>query len=109
MATAILLAVSLLAAIPEATTSPADLAAYEAARAGLGRDADAHVRLALWCEAHGLEVERLRHLAIAVATDPRNAMARGLLGMVAYRGHWQQPETVSEKVRSDAALSAALV
>ena len=30
------------------------MAAYHAARAGAGRDADAHVRLALWCEGHGI-------------------------------------------------------
>ena len=35
----------------------------EAALAQVGRDADAHVRLALWCEAHGLSAERLKHLA----------------------------------------------
>ena len=41
--------------------SPA-LSAYQSAAAAAGRDADAHVRLALWCEAHGLTAERLKHL-----------------------------------------------
>ena len=37
--------------------------------AGQGRqDADAQVRLALWCEAHGLRAERMKHLALAVFT-----------------------------------------
>ena len=77
---------------------PETMAAYEAARARAGRDADAHVRLALWCEAHGLEAERLKHLAIAVLTDPTHAAARGLLGLVAYRGGWHSPEAVSAQI-----------
>jgi hypothetical protein len=83
-------------------------AAYEAARARAGRDADAHVRLALWCEAHGLEAERLKHLAIAVLADPAHATARGLMGLVAFRGGWRSPEAVSVQVGSDAIYAAAL-
>src|SRR4051812_6668457 len=74
-----LLAVAVLAAAdPDSRPALADddLATYRAASAGVGRDPDAHVRLALWCEAHGLQVERLKHLAIAVLTDPRHATAR---------------------------------
>ena len=40
-------------------------------------DADAHVRLALWCEAHGLPAERLKHLAIAALIEPGHVTARG--------------------------------
>ena len=36
-----------------------------------GHDARAHVRLALWCEAHGMTAERMKHLAAAVAPRPR--------------------------------------
>ena len=53
----------------------ADRAAYEAAQAKAGRDAKAHVRLALWCESHGLGAERMKHLAMAVLYDPSNALA----------------------------------
>ena len=60
-----------------ARVEPEAMAAYEAARARAGRDADAHVRLALWCEAHGLEAERLKHLAIAVLADPSHATGAG--------------------------------
>ncbi|SIO55936.1 Pretoxin HINT domain-containing protein [Singulisphaera sp. GP187] len=81
-----------------------DLAAYETAKANVRRDPDAHVRLALWCEAHGLQAERLKHLAIAVIANPRHSMARGLMGLVEYRGRWQRPETISEKARNDALL-----
>src|SRR5262249_27388386 len=75
-----------------------DLSAYEAAKAGVGRDPEAHIALALWCEAHGLHSERVKHLAFAVLTDPTNATARGLLGLVEYRGRWQRPDAVAEKV-----------
>src|SRR3954454_5098450 len=98
---------SLLAVAPAPATA-ADLAAYEAAKDEAGRDAEAHVKLALWCEAHGLDAERIKHLAMAVMVDPANAKARGLMGLVAYRDRWQRPEAVGEKVRADEALSAAL-
>ena len=51
---------------PDAT----DLASYKAAAAGVGRDRAAHVRLALWCEAHGLTAERIKHLSLAVLYEP---------------------------------------
>ena len=60
--------------------------AYEQARKDAGRDAAAHVRLALWCESHGMSAERMKHLAMAVLYDPSNALARGLMGLVAYQG-----------------------
>jgi len=106
------LGASLLMATPSGATvpapSPADLAAYEAARARVGRDAEAHVQLALWCEAHGLTAERLKHLALAVLTDKGNAAARGLMGLVDDHGRWQRPEAVSDRVKADEALSAKL-
>jgi hypothetical protein len=87
---------------------PEAMAAYEAARTKAGRDANAHVRLALWCESHGLAAERLKHLAIAVLADPAHATARGLMGLVAYRGGWRSPEAVSAQVSSDPAYASAL-
>ena len=45
------------------STLKQDLETYQAARAKAGKSADAHVRLALWCEAHGLSAERMKHLA----------------------------------------------
>ena len=59
-----------------AKTPPADLSAYESARAKVGKDANSHVQLALWCEEHGLSAERVKHLALAVAQDPTNGLAR---------------------------------
>src|SRR3954452_8166510 len=98
-----------LATLPlDQVASPQDLAAYEAAREKVGRGAEAHVELALWCEARGLKAERLKHLALAVLSDPKNASARGLMGLVAYRGRWQRPDAVAEKVKADEALTARL-
>lgn len=109
MLPAILVGFALLAAGPAGETpAPAELAAYEAAKVGAGRDSDAQVRLALWCEAHGLQAERIRHLALAVLNDPSHATARGLMGLVAYRGRWQRPEAVGDKVKADAELAALL-
>ena len=85
-----------------------DLAAYREAAAKVGRDADAHVKLALWCEAHGLTAERIKHLALATLSDPHNAAARGLLGLVLYHGKWQRPDDVSRQAREDPARQAIL-
>src|SRR4051794_34649730 len=92
----------------EVSPDPADLSAYEAARDTAGRSPEANIRLALWCERHGLRPETLKHLALAVLADPKNATARGLMGMVAYGGRWTRPDAVSEKVKADEALAAKL-
>jgi hypothetical protein len=92
----------------EPAPAAADLAAYAAASQSVGRDPAAHIRLALWCEAHGLRAERTKHLALAVLRDPASGMARGLMGLVAYDGQWKRPEAVAEKVKADADLSARL-
>ncbi len=104
MTTTVLLVCSLIASGPSAE----DLSTYEAASASVGRTPEANVKLALWCEAHGLQAERLKHLARAVLSDPTNAMARGLLGLVDYQGQWKRPEVVARKVQADDALVAKL-
>ena len=85
----------------------ADMAAYEEAKARAGRDADAQVRLALWCEAHGLTSERIKHLARAVLADPGNVSARGLMGLVAFQGKWVRPEKIAESLKADPTRAAA--
>ncbi len=85
-----------------------DRRAYEAASARAGRSAEAHVKLALWCEAHGMATERLKHLATAVLIDPANARARGLMGLVAYQKRWLLPAAVGDAVETDEALTAKL-
>ncbi len=84
------------------------LAAYQQARAKVGREVDGQVRLALWCEQNGLPSERLKHLTIAILTDPDHARARALLGLVAFRGHWHSPEEIRETLQADLATSASL-
>src|SRR5262245_2591033 len=108
MIAAILVGSVLLASPGEAPAVDSDLVEYKAAAARIGHDPDSHLKLALWCEAHGLGAERLEHLARAVLVDPRNAAARGLMGLVAYRGRWLPPEVISERVGTDAELAARL-
>jgi tetratricopeptide (TPR) repeat protein len=81
---------------------------YQAAAARAGKDAGAHLKLAKWCEAHGMDAERLQHLAAALARDPQNAAARGMMGLVAYGGKWLSPEKVGEAVKADEAMAAKL-
>jgi hypothetical protein len=88
--------------------SSPDPSEYQAAAARAGRDAGAHLKLAVWCEAHGMDAERLKHLAEAIAIDPANAAARGLMGLVAHGGKWLPPEKVAESVKADEALAAKL-
>ena len=84
-----------------ADAKPSDLGPYKAAAASAGHDPNAQVRLALWCEANGLTSERLKHLSLAVLYDPTNTLARGLMGLVAYRGKWAPPDQVTQVVQSD--------
>ena len=86
-----------------APSASADLDVYRAAKSKLGHEANAHVQLALWCEAHGLTSERMEQLAQAVMRDPRNAVARGLLGLVSYQGRWQPALDVEKQIREDPA------
>ncbi len=86
---------------PPPSLSKPDIAAYTEAAAQAGKNADAQVRLALWCEAHGMSAERVKHLALAVLYDPANALARGLSGLVAFRGKWESPDQVSRALQDD--------
>jgi Pretoxin HINT domain len=88
--------------------SPSDLKSYDAIQAKAGRDPAAQVKLALWCEAHGLSPQRVRHLARAVLLDPANVTARGLLGLISFRGEWLSPERAGAKWKADEALTAKL-
>ena len=93
--------------VPPASSDDNRLA-YQAAKAAAGRSPDDQVRLAYWCEAHGLTAERMRHLAQAVLADPNNATARGLLGLVSRANRWVRPDAVADQVKQDDALAATL-
>ena len=86
-----------LASNPPSTT-PSN---YTEARAQAGRSPEDQVRLALWCEAHGLTAERLHHLTLAVLADPKNAVARGLMGLVSVDGRWVRPEAVADRTTAE--------
>lgn len=88
--------------------SSTDRTDYQAAVARAGHDAEAHLKLAVWCDAHGLDTERVKHLAMALAIDPQNPAVRGLMGLVAYGGRWLPPEKVSQTVSADDAMAAKL-
>jgi hypothetical protein len=99
---AALLCASLLAAPSGDPPAPSgDIKTYEALKAKAGKDASAQVKLALWCEAHGLDAERMKHLALAVLSDPKSATARGLMGMVAFDGRWDSAEKIGERIKAD--------
>jgi len=94
---------------PRANPAPnADLEAYQSMQAKAGRDPAAHIRMALWCEQHGLNAEKMKHLALAVLRDPQNTMARGLMGLLPNGGRWEAPEAVSARLRADELLMARL-
>jgi tetratricopeptide (TPR) repeat protein len=86
---------------PPASSSKPDFTAYNEAAAKAGKNADAQVHLALWCEAHGMTAERVKHLSLAVLYDPANTLAHGLMGLVAYHGKWAHPDEVSREVLDD--------
>ena len=98
----------LVAGDPAAVSNDDTRQAYQAAKEHAGRTPDDQVKLAYWCEAHGLAAERMRHLAQAVLANPNHAAARGLLGLVARQDRWMRPAAVADQVEADADLKAKL-
>ena len=50
----------------------------------------------------------MKHLALAVALDPSNALARGLSGLVSYHGKWEKPAEVLEQIKTDRAYQSLI-
>jgi hypothetical protein len=98
----------LVAQIGDPSPSSQDHKTYQALKHKAGKDPQAQVKLALWCEAHGLDAERIKHLAQAVLADPRNVTARGLLGLVGFGGRWESPEDVRKRLSEDEDRTARL-
>ncbi|WP_165226160.1 polymorphic toxin-type HINT domain-containing protein [Aquisphaera insulae] len=71
-------------------------------------ESESQVMQALQAEAKGLDAERLTHLARAIALDPGNALARGLMGLVEYQGRWQRSEAAEAKAQEDPARAGRL-
>ena len=97
----LLAAVGCLVGFEDPAPPPDPKASYDQMKASAGRDPASQIKLALWCEAHGLEGQKLKHLAMAVLADPSHAMARGLMGLVEYGGRWRRPETVAGAMKAD--------
>src|SRR5262249_24467942 len=87
----------------QAGPSPADLATYETEKAKIHRDADAHVRLAEWCGAHGMETQKAKQLGIALLIDPKHERALVLLGRESaeMKERRKEAELAREKLLSD--------
>ena len=79
---------------PPAAGPPAQSAldTYKAAKTKVGKNADAHVRLALWCETQGLSAERMKHLALAVMYDPKSHWHAGSSGWCRSRANGRDPK-----------------
>ncbi len=108
MFTQLFLALSTVITAQNLEPSQDNLRDYETAKAKVGRNADHHLKLALWCEAHGLHPEKLKHLALAVLIQPQNPKARALMGLIAFQGRWERPDVVGQKVQADALFAQKL-
>jgi hypothetical protein len=96
-----LLSCWLLTATPGDSPTPEELSAYQAAAAKAGENVAAHIRLASWCELHGMQIERHKHLGIALELAPDNPAVHGLLGQVFDNGEWRMPQAVVENYVTD--------
>ena len=67
----VLFAGLLFAVVGDAPDSSHDIRTYEALRAKASKDSQAQIKLALWCEAHGLNAEGVKHLARRCYRIPR--------------------------------------
>jgi hypothetical protein len=76
--------------IASGVPSDLDWQTYRDTKARAGRDAHAHLRLALWCGERGMAAERRRHLATALVIAPNDSTARALLGYVREDGQWRK-------------------
>jgi hypothetical protein len=103
---ALLCASLLLVQVGDPPAKSHDFQTYEALKAKAAKDPQAQVKLALWCEAHAMNGERVKHLAQAVLSDPKNVTARGLLGLIALGSHWETAERARERMKADDAQAA---
>ncbi len=55
-----------------------------------------------------MTAERMKHLAVAVMYDPSNTLARGLMGVVGYKGKWDRPEVIGKQIEEDPAHRDAI-
>ncbi len=70
--------------------------------------ATAEIKRALECERSGDQAGWTAHLEKAIALDPRDDRAWGLLGRVMDQGEWRTPEAIAGRIASDAGQRALL-
>jgi hypothetical protein len=87
--------------------TPAALAEYNALKQKTPRTADAHWKLGLWCERHGLKAEAELEFLAVIRLDPRRDSAWKKLGMEKSNGRWVRPEeAAAERREADAQRKA---
>ena len=90
-----------------AEPTAADRAAYEAAAAKAGKNAAAHVQLALWCEAHGFSAERIKHLtARRRLSTPRMCWREASWAWSRSRANGQSPNRSKQEIQDDPKFQA---
>lgn len=67
---------------------------YKARAAAIGRDANAHWELALWCSEKGLPNSARAEMEAVIAIDPEHAEARAKLGYEKVKGVWARGEAL---------------
>ena len=55
-----------------------------------------------------MTAERFKHLSLAVLYEPSNALARGLMGLVAFHGKWDRPDVIGRQIQNDPAHQAMI-
>ena len=83
----------------------ADRAAFEAAQAKAGHDAKAHVRLALWCESHGLDAERMKRWRWPSSMIPPTAWHGACWAWSPTRASGSRPDDISRRSRTTPSAS----
>jgi hypothetical protein len=104
--TALLCASLLVVQVGDPSALSHNFKTYDSLKAKAGKNPQAQVKLALWCEAHGMNGERVKHLAQAVLSDPKNVTARGLLGLIAFGSRWETAEQARDRIKADDAQAA---
>jgi hypothetical protein len=75
----------------------AALAEYNTRRGQMAETAEAHWKMALWCEQNGLAAEARAHLAVVVQLDPRRDAAWKRLGCRLHHGRWLSETQIAQE------------
>lgn len=96
--------------VAKIVTKRSPWAQYEQRRKKCANTAEAHFKLAQWCDRHDLGTEARDELERAIQLDPNHAAARERLGYVRNdNGRWEKPKSArapSEQERRERRLAA---